>query len=1223
MPEGPPPRRRLWPLIAAGLFAALVAAAAGGLAWLAGSEQGLAAACALAEALSGGRLRLSPAGGRLLGPLHLREALWHDDGKTVRLSDFSLDWTPESLLSGRLEIARLDIGTLHLDLPPSKEPARPPASLRLPLALRIGEIGIGRLEKGDALLAERIAGRLESDGANLRLQGLQAHSGQINLGGEAEVQADPPFRLEARGRLESKLKDRPFALDFTAAGPLAAIALDGEGSGAVRGRLHAELTPFAAQPFSRLAAHLTGIDPAAWVKGAPAARLDLDADLLPQPGAALAVAGGFTVANAIPGRIDAGRLPVSRLAGRIAWQGQSADFTDLAAVLAGGGRLSGRGRLIGSHLSLALEASRIDAAALHARLRPTRLSGPISAEIDPQGQALAADLADPKFRLATRLTRRGDRLDIARLHLAAGAASLQASGHLDLQAGYRFAAEGELLHFDPSRFAKLPAAAINARFSAAGSLQPHPVLALKFDLHDSRFNRQPLAGRGDIDLDWPAVKKAEVSLVAGANHVQAHGAFGRPGDTLAADIDAPDLGPYGFEGGVQGRLRLAGTPAAPAVKAELRAERFGLPGVVRVEGLRLRAEVGARPADPLAIELNLAALDTPQRRGVARQVTAAVTGSRARHQLSAAALLAGDNRIALAAGGGLADQGGAPAWSGEIRELVFTPPRPEVAFKLQQPAALRLGKAEWSLGPAEVAGSEWQGRLMATAAGERLHFEATGRGKRLGEVSARLDARLIGAWKLAPDADWRGRVGLAAADLAWLGPLLGENWQTGGRLQGEVALAGTPAAPVVTGRLGGDGLGLAIPGQGLRLEHGRLQAELADNRLRLSAFDFDSALRPPPRPLVLAAGREVERLAAAPGRLEMRGEIGLGTAVGLETGVLDIRLDRFGAFQLPDQWVAVSGQGRVRWQAGSLGATASLRADAGWWELARLGVPKLSEDVVVRRPGGSRDKNRPPPTRPRIDLAIETDLGPRFYFTGVGLDTRLAGSLRLTAHGSDLPRATGSIRTVGGKFDAYGQKLAIERGILNFQGLPDNPALNVRALRKGLPVEAGVEVVGTVKNPVVRLVSDPELPEAEKLSWLVLGHGPEQAGSNDASTLIAAASGLLGNGSGGVVQDLQRRFGIEQFGMRRGQIGDTGERQATSRVAGGSGFDTSGATTGGQIVTVGKRISSHAVLSYEQALGRAESLVKLTVDLSHRLSVVGQAGSDNALDFFYTFTFGR
>jgi translocation and assembly module TamB len=40
-------------------------------------------------------------------------------------------------------------------------------------------------------------------------------------------------------------------------------------------------------------------------------------------------------------------------------------------------------------------------------------------------------------------------------------------------------------------------------------------------------------------------------------------------------------------------------------------------------------------------------------------------------------------------------------------------------------------------------------------------------------------------------------------------------------------------------------------------------------------------------------------------------------------------------------------------------------------------------------------------------------------------------------------------------------------------------------------------------------------------------------------------------------------------------------------------------------------------------LGRAEGIVKLTVNLTRQISVIGRAGSDNALDVFYTLSFGR
>ena len=128
-------------------------------------------------------------------------------------------------------------------------------------------------------------------------------------------------------------------------------------------------------------------------------------------------------------------------------------------------------------------------------------------------------------------------------------------------------------------------------------------------------------------------------------------------------------------------------------------------------------------------------------------------------------------------------------------------------------------------------------------------------------------------------------------------------------------------------------------------------------------------------------------------------------------------------------------------------------------------------------------------------------------------------------------------------------------------------------------------ISGTAQRPIVRLVSDPDLPDAEKLTWLVLGHGPDQMSAGDATVLLSAAGGLLGNDSGNLVQKLKSTFGFDEFGVRQGDIGGTGSRQPSSRVA-GSSVDTTG-STGNQILSVGKRLSSNAVLSYEQSLGKA------------------------------------
>jgi len=99
--------------------------------------------------------------------------------------------------------------------------------------------------------------------------------------------------------------------------------------------------------------------------------------------------------------------------------------------------------------------------------------------------------------------------------------------------------------------------------------------------------------------------------------------------------------------------------------------------------------------------------------------------------------------------------------------------------------------------------------------------------------------------------------------------------------------------------------------------------------------------------------------------------------------------------------------------------------------------------------------------------------------------------------------------------------------------------LNILALRKGLSVEAGVEVTGTVRRPTVRLVSTPTVPDAEKLSWIVLGRVPDSNGI-DTSLLLAAAGNIMGGQSAG---QLGRALGVDELSLRQKEGGDTSASQ--------------------------------------------------------------------------------
>ncbi|MFH2087000.1 MAG: translocation/assembly module TamB domain-containing protein [Pseudomonadota bacterium] len=428
-----------------------------------------------------------------------------------------------------------------------------------------------------------------------------------------------------------------------------------------------------------------------------------------------------------------------------------------------------------------------------------------------------------------------------------------------------------------------------------------------------------------------------------------------------------------------------------------------------------------------------------------------------------------------------------------------------------------------------------------------------------------------------------GRLTGGVPDLAGLGPMAG-NVVSAGALTFDATLAGSPTAPRFAGQVRGSGLALSLLDHNVHLRDGVLALRFENERAVLERLDFVA-----PHDLPKTAARSVGLTALAPGRVSVTGTFDMEQ----RQANFDATLTRMPLSQQPERWLVASGTARLAHVDARLQLSAQLTADAGFIAEAAKGRPQLSEDIVVRG-------REPSPARPlRVETDIALDLGSRFHLRAAGLTARLAGNVRVRGDGASPLAASGSIATQEASFEAYGQRLSVERGIVNFQGPLDDPGLNVLALRKGLAVEAGVAVTGTAQHPLVRLVSTPSVPDAEKLSWIVLGRAPD-AGGADTSLLVAAAGAMLGGQSASVTSQIAQSLGVDEFSLRQAADSDN---------------------LINQILTVGKRLSDRAWLGYEQGLTAATGTLKFTYALTPRVSLVTRAGGDNAVDVFYNFRF--
>lgn len=1276
-----------------GLALAILAATAAGLAWLVGSESGLRAVLAVAGQASGGRLSAQRAQGSLLGGFSLEALSYRDATVALRAGTLRLDWDAAALAGARLRLSAA-MATLEVAAASTGDAPRAPADLRLPLAVAIDRLTIGRLtwtrSGTPAVVIESLEARFASDGRRHRIESLRMVTAAGVLDGEAELDGAAPFPLRARAGLSGRRGADEYRVDLSAAGPLdrPLLRLEARGLGAGAAG-EALLAPFAAAPLTRLALRLTGLDPARLLRGAPRAPLSVTVTL-ERPAAVvehgLALAGTVAVRNAGPAPVDSGGLPVSALHGRVSWVGARLAVEDIDVELPGGGRLRGSAGFADGRGEVRLNLAAVDLARLFAAARPTRLAGRLVVTGDATAQTVSATLAEPRFSAALEARRQGELLELDRLHLGAGKATLTARGRVALAAGRAFELTGTLRAFDPARYVRLPPMTLNAELAASGRLDPAPAVALQLRLADSRVAGRPLAGGGSLRLAPDHLERIELALDVAGNRLRAEGAWGRPGERLAARLDAPDLAALGagLAGRATARLELSGSPAAPAGSLSLAADALVLPGGQRLA--RLSGEATLREGADGPFRLELTAAELRPAGGAApliARLSLAAQGRRDAHRVDLAATLAGEARLTLVASGGFVEPF---AWQGRIDGLQGEGGRLPTLVLLA-PATLRLARHEAELGPAELrvnrarlrlletrhaAGvthlrgeadglmvsalhpggaalggdlslaADWQlalgeqanGRLrirredgdltlrgerpmalvierlelQAVVADNQLRLDGELRGGRLGAASVAASGRLEragAAWRLAPEAPVAGSLRFRMPRLDWLAALAGPGFASDGAVEGEIGLSGNGAAPRLAGRVEASQLGLAAYDAGIRLAGGRLRAHFDDEALVLDELSFAAAAGPVPREVRL----EATALRAAGGRLVATGRYRYGAG----EGELVVRSERLALVQRVDRWLAVSGEGRLTMTGELWSLGGRLVTDAGYWRLPDADRPRLSDDVVVL--GAA-----PAPRRgPRLALDVEVDLGAGVQLAGRGLDTRLTGAVRLSGDGRSPLRARGSVSTRGGSFDAYGRELAIERGIVTFQGALENPALNIVALRRNLAVEAGVEILGTAQRPRIRLVSEPDVPEAEKLSWIVLGHGQDESGG-DLGVLVSAANAILGgSSSGGVSRQLAAGLGLDEIALGGGAPGAGASQLPRSTVAGGTRGGGEG--LGQQFVTLGKRLSNTAYLSYEHSLAGALGVVKLTVSLGRRLSLVGRAGADNAVDLLYLFSF--
>jgi translocation and assembly module TamB len=391
-----------------------------------------------------------------------------------------------------------------------------------------------------------------------------------------------------------------------------------------------------------------------------------------------------------------------------------------------------------------------------------------------------------------------------------------------------------------------------------------------------------------------------------------------------------------------------------------------------------------------------------------------------------------------------------------------------------------------------------------------------------------------------------------------------------GRIVLNVRTQGTWEEPKLRGTLGLDGAGAYVPEAGIHITDVSLKARLEQRRLLIDALSAHSG----------------------PGSVTAKATIALDERdmlryEGHMTG------ERFQAVHLPEMHFLASPDIEFAGAPGKL----SVRGEVRVPEFSITGPPKEgpvqpSEDVVVvngREPRGRA-------SGPDLDARIKVILGDHVTVKVAGVDAQLGGETMLTARSMKEITGVGEITVKKGRYRTYGVDLEITRGTIFFPGGPINdPTLDILALRTAGEVRAGVLVTGTLHEPLIRLYSEPPMPDTEVLAYIVLGH-PLGQSRQESDYLIQAAGVLLSAGQSASLQDqLKRRTGLDTIEVQ------TGEGEVAR-----------------SLVTVGKYLSPELYVSYGRSLFTGANLFRLRYEFTKNWELETKSGEKSSVDLYYT-----
>ncbi|MBJ6728006.1 translocation/assembly module TamB domain-containing protein [Geomesophilobacter sediminis] len=417
-----------------------------------------------------------------------------------------------------------------------------------------------------------------------------------------------------------------------------------------------------------------------------------------------------------------------------------------------------------------------------------------------------------------------------------------------------------------------------------------------------------------------------------------------------------------------------------------------------------------------------------------------------------------------------------------------------------------------------------------------------------------------------------------------------------GNLDADLTVAGIWGDPRFSGYLKLADAGAYIPAAGIQVSDVQLSAHLEQDVIRIDSF------------------------AAKSGKGRLTGEATIRFGGNQRVGYQGtLKGERFQTVFLPELQLYTSPQLTFQGDLKSL----SVRGEVVVPEMLVAGPPGRSAI------GPSRDvvlEGAPPAERQAaklaLDVKVRVTLGDKVLVKAYGIDAKLGGGIDLEMASLDRITSRGEVRVVKGSYRAYGIDLEIVRGRIYYAGgAITEPTLDIRALRTVGDVKAGVTVEGLARAPIIRLYSEPSLPDVDVLAYMVLGHPLGSASGEQVSVLSQAAGSLLSLGrSDSLQEEIKERLGLSVLGFEQRNETTTGLMGYKEIAVTPTGAPAKTATME-SMLTVGKYITPRLYFSYGRSVVTGNSLFQLRYDIFRHWQIETQTGTESGADLYYKIEF--